>query len=434
MASKKTILKLVFAAFLIAFTAVAVYFTGEYFKGQLFLAKEGLDLFPASDIKKPNPVFRAGDSKTCNKKITLQFQLDNKKYINQLSLEKLIVKDESGKVLPVSLESDPNKTVLLLKEGDKKGVNVNPGPLKVGEKEAVYVKEATGYTFLVCEGKYEFLNNGILFATGENDEEIYTNQVITNELKSDDGKNKLLTALPDFYTERTGGKEFAEFIFKMAKEKSDKIAKRLNSEPAPWYIITASQYLIPDNVRAGKYTASGMAYNISGNIAPKYSLNFELIFKNCAAQGDFTKFKCWDNKATLDSLNYTLAHELSHIYEFGSKNNLTNGTALLEGLAELNALTLDSPNLDKAAWARFNSKYKQTDNCKSITDVYKQGGCFLQYFKDEITDSNFKNLFSLKKTYDFGKDVCGSWFAVMQEVTGKPLENMKETFKTKICI
>ena len=106
----------------------------------------------------------------------------------------------------------------------------------------------------------------------------------------------------------------------------------------------------------------------------------------------------------------------------------------MEGLAELNAITLDSPKLDAAAWAKVNAKYKATESCKNITDVYKSGMCIIQYFKDEINDSNFKNFFSLKKTYDFGgAKFCGSWFGVMQEVTGKDLANMKAAFDAKIC-
>jgi len=433
MCTPKKILLSIFVVILIAFAIVMIFRSGTFFKGQLFLANEGISVFPISDDKPPYPVFSLCEIKEdCNKKIIFKFQLENNKYINQLSLENAKIKDESGANKPVFLTEDSGKTVFILKAGDLKGVSVNPSPstLQIGDKEALYVKGTTGITFLATEGKYDFFNNGVLFGTGDNEEIIYNIQVETHELVSGDG-GKILTALPDFYTI---GSEFTQFNLDLVSGINKKIATRLDTSNAPWYIIIASQSIIPDFVRTWDRTSAGNSYISVGNVAPKFGLNFELIYRNCASKG--AKPNCYDNQSTKDAITTIMAHELTHVYEYKSvTNKVKNAIPYLESLAELNTITLNSSSLDAAAWAKVNAKYKDTEKCKSITDVYKSGMCMLQYFKAEINDSNFKKFFNLTKNYDFGgANFCSSWFSVMQEVTGKDLADMKADFDSTICI
>jgi hypothetical protein len=430
---KKTLLYAILGILVVGFVVVAVQFAGEYFKGQLALNKEGVDLFPASPDKSGKPVISLClENEKCSKKITVRFLLENGKFVNQLSLENAVIKNESGKILPLTLIEDNGKNVKILRKGDKKELSIKTGPLSVGEKDALYIKEATGISFIVPDtGKFDLFNNGYFFNSPTGAEEIRDIKVITFEVKSADGKSRIFTAVPDFYSDCIGGIEFAQFNVNLADAVSDKIAKRLSTDKTPFYLIITSVYIAPDFLRTPSYTASGMAYSLSGGMAPKYGLHLEKIYQNCAKAGkDCTNFKCWDDKTTKDALNFTLSHELTHIYQIekGTKDKVKGDLTYLEGLAELNALSLDGID-----WVKINNKYKTTNNCKSAGDVYKSGMCMIQYFKNEITEANLKNFFFLKKGYDFSKNMCGSWWDAMKEITGKDLANLKSDFDSKIC-
>jgi len=428
---KKSIIKILIGILVIAFTIVVVNFTGEYFKGQLKLQMVAINIIPASAEKSNPPVFSLCKStEKCTKKITLKFLLDNGKYINELSLGQGIIKNSKNVVLPLSLKEDKGNNVKLARNGKETKIPV--GPITTKTDDVINLRGATAISFIVPDtGEFDLLGLGYFFPAPATAEEIRVIKMITRDLKSADGKSRILTVNPDFLIPRTG-ERVTEDILKYADDISAKIAKRFNTNKVPFYLIVISSRFTTDFFisPSGYYTSGGIQYNLQ-NMPSKYGINFEHIFPSCLKAGDYTKVKCYNNPASLKNLTYTLSHELTHVLQasIGTNKKVNYDLSYLEGTAELNALTLNGFD-----WAAVNNKYKTTDHCDKLPDVYKKGMCIIQYFKDEINESNIKNFVFLNSNYNFsGNKFCDTWFNLMKFVTGSDLQNKKADYSKNIC-
>lgn len=431
---------------LIVFTVMYSENISEYFKGQLNLTKTGQELFTTGGSG-TMPTF-----KICQTKIgkcltentttaTIRFKLPNGEFLNQISLE-----NATFGAYQLVVDADKQSTVKVAKRGSDTEVKLGAAqkPYDLGKDDAVYVKETTGINIeippLVMGQGFDVFNLGYPIKKSEDI------NILTYENESKDKTGEIFIAYPEFMEERMNGKKMARDIIEMADQINEKIAKQLNVKKAEYYLIVAPSAIAPDFYRTTYYTASGMAYpkifdpaNRNTTIKPKYGINLEKTFPDCAINKKFDKLKCYEQPKNLSYLEYLLTHEFGHIYQYDRTNVSSKikgqSTAFLEAATEINTAFVTSAF---GAQGKFLQSVRTKINCNSLDDDHETGFCIAAYFINDIDKDGVARLFNLDKTYDFGaskkvKKYCDTWFSVMQYITGKSLSDKKSEYSKSIC-
>jgi hypothetical protein len=419
----------------------------EYFKGQLNLHETGEKLFSTKLTAAELPTFkicetRLGKCLTDNtKEATIKFRLPNGSYIDQISLENA----EFG-AYQLVVDSDQAGAVKLAKKGSDQEVKLGAAkkPYQLSKDDAVYVKDSAGIKIQIPDlpaGQgFDIFN---LEYPIKESKEI---NILTQETKSADGTGELFLAYPEFMESRVNGKKFSSDLMKMADEINGKIAKQLNTNKAEFYLIVTPSVIAPDFYRTTNYTASGMAYpkifapDSSGKkIKPKYGINLEKTFPECAKEKEFKDKKCYETPKDMAYLEYLLTHEFGHIYQYtvakADEKLKGQNVAFLEAGTELNSTFLSAAF---GAKAKFLQQVKEKTNCNKLQGDHETGFCIAAFFIDDIDKQATTRFFNFDKTYDFGptknsKKYCDTWFEIMEYVTGKNLSAKKPEYQKSIC-
>jgi len=432
MKNKKIVNKILVLTAIAIVTGLAVSSSGyisELFKGQLNLHLSGEKMFTtggSSDL----PVFKIcaqkGDCLTEGAKdVTIRFRLPNGEYINQISLE-------DGKFGNYQLVVDNNQSgsVMLAQRGTDKLIKLGSAQTTVSEDDAIYVKNATG---LQIEMPKPLIGKGFdIFNLGFPINESQDINILTFEEKTADGTGEIFLAYPEFMEKRIDGKKMAREMLKIADDVNSKLAVQLETQKTDFYIIVTPGLLAPDFYRSTYYTASGMAYpkilkpdGKTADVKPKYGINLEKTFSACAAEREFKDKKCWEDSKSLSYVNYLLAHELTHLYQFstGMDEKYTgDNEAFLEATAELSAIQLTTPQMGLKSKVAQRAATKT--GCNKMQDNHATGFCMLANFANEIDSSTLKKLFKTDKSFNFGSNkksqsYCETWSSIMEYATGK---------------